>query len=124
MVRPTQGYLTNDGQFYPSAEAAELHEAINEVIGVCETHKFKHHQVFGLVDAAPDTFLRYIYAKKDSAAATFGQEAEQVSGDDTGDEQGSSIGEQVDHTIGDVGDANAPDIDWDKAIYGTTEGRT
>ncbi len=32
MVRPTQGYLTDDGSFFSTAEAAELYEATNEVV--------------------------------------------------------------------------------------------
>lgn len=38
-MRPVQGYLTEDGTYYPKEEDARLHDAIQVVKGLCESHK-------------------------------------------------------------------------------------
>lgn len=40
-MQPVEGYLTADGTFYPKGEDARLHEAIQAIKGLCESHKPK-----------------------------------------------------------------------------------
>ncbi len=78
--------------------------------------------MIGLVNAAPDTFLRYIYAKKDFTAISNGQDTEQGSIDrSTGDEQGPAGGEQVDYTLTRFGDTDQTNAGWYQAHHSATE---